>query len=350
MTRIGLIAPPFIEIPPRRYGGTELFIGNLACALDARGHHVTVYGNGDSRLPCRVKWRYAHAEWPLTDAVRPQLKNEDHTAWAIHDAAQSADLLHLNDIVGVPFTRFVDVPVVLTIHHPHLAALSEQYMKYPRIHYVVIAEWLARREAMPNVHVVHHGIPIADYAFSSRKDDYVAFLGRMAPCKGPHLAIEAARLAGVRIKLAGEVQPSFREYWEQQVRPLIDGDRVEYIGEADRATKNELLSRARALLFPIQWEEPFGLVMIEAMACGTPVLALPGGAVEEVVADGVNGWVCRDVADLAARIASLDISPGSCREFAARHFSVERMTEQYLRVYQHVVRGAPVVEVAELEA
>jgi glycosyltransferase involved in cell wall biosynthesis len=350
MTRIGLIAPPFIEIPPRRYGGTELFIANLASELDARGEDVTVYGNGESRLPCRLKWRYARAEWPLDDPMRSQLKNEDHTAWAIHDAAASADIVHLNDIVGVPFTRFVDLPTVLTVHHPHVPALSEQYMKYPDIHYVMIAGWLAKREAMPNMHVVHHGIPVASYTFSAAKDDYVAFLGRMAPCKAPHLAIEAARLAGVRLKLAGEIQPTYLDYWEGCVRPLIDGRQIEYIGEADRATKNQLLSRARALLFPIQWEEPFGLVMIEAMACGTPVLALPGGSVQEIVKDGVNGWICRDVEDMAARIASLDFSPAICRQIAATHFSVERMAEEYLRIYDEITTGTTAIEAAELEA
>ena len=331
--RIGLIGPPFIEIPPRRYGGTELFIAHLARELHARGHDVTVYGNGRSRLPCRVKWRYAEPEWPLEDPVRPQLKNADHTAWAVHDAARSVDVLHLNDIVGVPFTMFVDVPTVLTIHHPHEPVLSEQYARYPEIDYVTIARWLAQREPMPRLHVVHHGIPVGDYTFSDEKDDYVAFLGRMAPCKGPHLAIEAARLAGVRLKLAGEIQPVFHEYWEQQVLPQIDGDAIEYVGEADRAIKNRLLSRARALLFPIQWEEPFGLIMIEAMACGTPVLALAGGSVEEVVRDGVNGWICRDVADMAGRIAALRVPPAACRDFVVRHFSSVAMADRYLEVY-----------------
>jgi glycosyltransferase involved in cell wall biosynthesis len=348
--RIALIAPPFIEVPPRRYGGTELFIANLACELYQRGHDVTVYCNGESRLPCGVKWRYADADWPLTDLLRGHLKNADHTAWAIHDAARSADILHLNDIIGIPFTMFVGLPVALTIHHPHEPSLSEQYIRYPAIHYVTIARWLARREPMQHVHVVHHGIPLADYTFSDEKDDYVAFLGRMAPCKGPHLAIEAARIAGVRLKLAGEIQPLYQRYWEEQVLPHIDGDRVEYIGEADRAMKSELLARARALLFPIQWEEPFGLVIIEAMACGTPVLAFAGGAVEEIVSNGVNGWICRDTAEMAARIASVDIAPAACRAFIKKNFSVDRMADGYLNVYQHALERAGAVAAAELEA
>jgi glycosyltransferase involved in cell wall biosynthesis len=333
---IALIAPPFIAVPPARYGGTELFIANLACGLHARGHEVTVYANGDSRLPCRVKWRYASTDWPLTDGVRAELKNLDHMAWAVRDAGATADVIHLNDIAGIPFTRFIDRPIVLTLHHPHEPALSEQYGRYPDVEYVAIGAWLARRETMPRLRVVHHGIPIDDYTFSSAKDDYVAFLGRIAPCKGPHLAIEAARRAGIPLKIAGEVQPIFQDYWEQQIAPHIDGRQIQFVGEANPVQKNALLSRARALLFPIQWEEPFGLVMIEAMACGTPVLAFAGGAVQEIVENGVNGWICGDVAEMADQIAAPLPESAGCRQSVARQFSVERMVDDYLAIYEQL--------------
>jgi glycosyltransferase involved in cell wall biosynthesis len=338
--RIGLVAPPFIAVPPLRYGGTELFVAHLAKELHGRGHAITVYANGDSALPCRVAWRYPHTDWPLDDVTRAQFKNADHTAWAIAAAAASVDVLHLNDVVGLPFTMLVDVPTVLTIHHPHEPAISEQYLRYPNVEYVAIARWLARAEPMPHVHVVHHGIPTSTYTFADRKEDYVVFLGRMAPCKGPHLAIEAARRARVRLKLAGEVQPVFQDYWDARVRPHIDGHWVEFVGEADHAQKCALLSKARALLFPIQWHEPFGLVMIEAMACGTPVLAFDGGAVEEIVHDGVNGWICSDATDMAERIASTSIEPDVCRDFVDRHFSVARMGADYLRVYETAINRA----------
>jgi len=336
--RIAIVSPPFIAVPPKRYGGTELFIAHLAARLHERGQEVTVYGNGESRLPCRVKWRYAADDWPLDDTVRADLKNIDHTAWAMRDAADSADLIHLNDIVGVPLTQFVKTPAVMTLHHPHEPVLSEQYARYPNVDYVAIGAWLAQRETMPKLHVVHHGIPVGSYTFSESKDDFVAFLGRMAPCKGPHLAIEAARRAGVRLKLAGEVQPIFRDYWESQVLPQIDGKQVDYIGEVDHQRKNQLLSRARALLFPIQWEEPFGLVMIEAMACGTPVLAMPGGAVAEIVRDGVNGRICADVEQLAARLQASLPASRTCRDFVTQHFSVDRMVDRYLDLYQRVTQ------------
>jgi glycosyltransferase involved in cell wall biosynthesis len=334
---IGLIGPPFIAVPPLRYGGTELFIANLACGLHARGHQVTVYANGDSKLPCTVKWRYEHSDWPLRDPVRSELKNLDHMSWAVHDAARKADVIHLNDATAVPFTRFTDRPAVVTLHHPHEPALSEQYERYPDLHYVAIANWLAAREPMPHLHVVHHGIPVSQYTASVVKDDYVAFLGRIAPCKAPHLAIAAAKRAGVRLKIAGEIQPFFQSYWEHEVAPHIDGRQIEYVGEADAAQKNRLLSRARALLFPIQWEEPFGLVMIEAMACGTPVLAFAGGAVEEIVRSGVNGWICGDVAEMADRIKGRLPTGAACREFVASRFTVERMVDRYLAIYEQLV-------------
>ena len=223
--RIALIGPPFIEIPPRRYGGTELFIANLASEFYERGHEVTVYANGDSAPPCPIKWRYEHSEWPPDGSLRSNLKNADHTAWAIHDASTSAEVIHLNDVVGLPFSMFIDAPTVLTIHHPHEPDLSDQYARYPRTHYVAVAHWLARAEPMPRLHVVHHGIPVGHYGFADRKDDYVAFLGRMAPCKGAHLAIDAARRAGVRLKLAGEIQPLFRDTGKNRSRPTWMGDR-----------------------------------------------------------------------------------------------------------------------------
>jgi glycosyltransferase involved in cell wall biosynthesis len=226
---------------------------------------------------------------------------------------------------------------MLTIHHPHEPELSNIYAKHPEIDYIAISQAQAGRETMPRLHVVHHGLPIERYEYRARKDDYVVFLGRIAPCKGAHLAIEAARRAGVRLKLAGEVQPIFREYWERQVRPHVDGHAVEYVGEVDPAMKGALLSRARALLFPILWDEPFGLVMVEAMACGTPVLAFAGGSVPEIVRGGVNGWICSDVADMAARIASFPVPAESCRAWVADRFSCERMIDRYLEIYRRAL-------------
>jgi glycosyltransferase involved in cell wall biosynthesis len=319
------------------YGGTELFVAHLAHGLESRGHDVVVYANGDSRVGCQLRWRYRHTDWPVSQPLAAQIKSSDHHAWAVHDAARHADLLHINDPVAVPFTTFVDQPVVKTLHHANESLLSDLYMKYPGIQYVAISGAQARREPMPTVHVIHHGLDLDRYGMSAAKDEYVAFVGRMAPCKGPHNAIAAARRAGIPLKLAGEIQPMFRDYWEREVKPQIGGA-IEYVGEVDLAQKNALLSRARALLFPIAWDEPFGLAMIEAMACGTPVLAFAGGSVPEVVRDGVSGWICRDVDDMAARIAATPIPSASCRDWVAMHFSVGRMVDRYLALYDRASR------------
>jgi glycosyltransferase involved in cell wall biosynthesis len=338
--RVAVIGPPFIAIPPPAYGGTELFIGHLATELHRMGHEVVVYANGDSRLPCEVRWRYPHGDWPPDGSQRQQLEYGDHLGWAVHEASLWADVVHLNDPLALPFTRYVERPTLLTLHSPADPDTSQLFARYPEIDYVAIAEWQKAREPMPKVHVVHHGLPMEQYEVSEEKEDYVVFLGRIAPVKGPHVAIDAAKKAGVPIKLAGEIQPAYRRYWETEVAPRIDGVHAQFVGQAGLAMKNELLKHARALLFPIDWEEPFGLVMIEAMACGTPVLAYPGGAVEEIVEDGVSGWICHDLDELAKRCASPGISPEACRAHVERHFSATRMAQGYLSVYRQILEGA----------
>ena len=224
---------------------------------------------------------------------------------------------------------------------PTTKSLSAFYKRHPWVTYVAISDAQKQLEEMPRLRTIHHGLRMEDYAFKADKQPYLAFLGRMAPVKGPHLAIEVAKRAGLPLKLAGEVQPLFQDYWKTQVLPEIDGREIEFVGEASLDIKNELLGNASALLFPIQWNEPFGLVMIEAMACGTPVIALPGGAVPEVVRDGVSGWICRDVEEMAARAVNIAISPASCRDYVEREFSVERMAADYEELYRACLDGPP---------
>jgi glycosyltransferase involved in cell wall biosynthesis len=333
--RIALVAPPFIPIPPPAYGGTELFIAQLAEGLVDLGHDVTVFANGESTVRCKVRWTFPRKEWPPQHGDAANLKNLDHSAWALHvTASEPFDIVHVNDALTIPITRFLSKPVVHTLHHPHDTALSALYERHDWIQYVAISNAQRQLESMPRLTTIHHGIRLEDYRFVARKQPYLAYLGRMAPVKGAHLAIEAARRAGMPLKLAGEVQPIFQAYWESMIEPRIDGRQVEFIGEATPDIKNELLANATALLFPIQWNEPFGLVMIEAMACGTPVLALPGGAVNEIVADGVNGWLCPNVGDMAQRARDLRIPPASCRAFVEEHFSAARMAADYEKLYR----------------
>jgi glycosyltransferase involved in cell wall biosynthesis len=245
-----------------------------------------------------------------------------------------------NDALAVPLTRFFGPGrTVLTIHHPHEPPLSELYLRHPSVHYVAISAAQAAHERMPNLSVIHHGIDLDEYRLSTGPRRYFAFLGRIAPCKGVREAIDVAHRTGIPLKIAGEIQPLFRRYWETEVRPLVDGRNVEYVGEADLDGKNELLAGARALLFPIQWDEPFGLVMIEAMACGTPVLAIGRGSVPEVVDHGLTGWICRDVDEMAEAALTRRIDPVACRRRAEERFSVERLGDDYERLYDHITQG-----------
>ena len=335
---IGLIASPFVEVPPKRYGGTELFIANLAVELTNLGHQVVVYANGESNLPVEVRSLYPQSLWPLTGEFSETLKDINHTAWAIRDAIEDCDVIHVNNVHGLPPSRFCRIPFVYTVHHDHDQALSEFYSYYPDVHFVTISNFQQRLEEMPSLRTIHHGIDLSLYQFREKKQQYLSFLGRIAPFKGPHLAIRAARKCGIPLKIAGEVQPLFQPYFDAEVKPHLDGKFIEYVGEADLEAKNELLGNSLALLFPIEWDEPFGLVMIEAMACGTPVLALPGGAVSEVVCDGVSGYVCTsldEMANYAANIQTL-VRPNAVREYAELHFSAERMAAEYVYLYNQI--------------
>ncbi len=186
---------------------------------------------------------------------------------------------------------------------------------------------------------IHHGIDLNAYRLQTKKQDYLSFLGRIAPIKGTHLAIEVAKKSGIPLKIAGEVQPIFQDYFDSMIKPHIDGKFIEYVGEADLAAKNELLGNSLAMLFPIQWNEPFGLVMIEAMACGTPVLALPGGAVEEVVRDGISGFVCansRRNGPARFRACREHSSRRRCGNIASSTSRSDRMVADYVALYQEL--------------
>jgi glycosyltransferase involved in cell wall biosynthesis len=202
---------------------------------------------------------------------------------------------------------------------------------------------------MPRVHTIHHGIDLSSCHVREQKQQYLTFLGRIAPPKGTHLAIEIAKQSGIPLKIAGEIQPLYKDYWESKVKPHVDGKFIEYVGEVGPKEKNELLGNALAMLFPIQWDEPFGLVLIESMACGTPVLAMPGGSVEEIVKEGVSGHVRRSVAELADCAKKLELDAESIREYAQENFSVERMVNDYIQLYSEIIsegkRGADVERV-----
>jgi glycosyltransferase involved in cell wall biosynthesis len=340
---VGLIASPFITVPPARYGGTELFVANLSEALVRAGVEVTVYTNGESTLNANIRWRYPTQDWPLASANSGLLKELDHVSWAIQMATEECDLIHLNSTVAVPFSRFTSRPVVCTLHHPQEQSLTDIYERYDDLAYVAISRHQAGAHPTVPTTVIHHGINMQRYEFTDQKQPYLCFLGRICPIKGTHHAIDIAKRTGLQLKIAGEIQPLFQSYFDEAVRPKIDGKQIQFLGEADHELKNDLLKHATAFLFPIEWEEPFGLAMVEAMACGTPVIAFPGGAVEEIVKNGISGYVCRNVSEAVAALRADGPSPRMIRAYAERNFSSDVMARHYLELYRRQV-GEPETE------
>lgn len=337
--RVALIAPPFISVPPADYGGTELFVAQLAEGLVKKDVEIIVYTNGDSTTNVERRWRYEQAQWPIKQDQFASFKELDHTAWAIHDAAGDCDLLHIQSAIGLPCTQFVRRPVVCTLHGPHHPQLTSLYQRYPSVHYVCISNFQCSEEDLPLKSTIYHGIDVNQYRLVEKKQQYLSFIGRIAPIKGTHIAIEVAKRCGIPLKIAGDIQPVFREYFEAKIKPHLDGSFIEYIGLADLKAKNELLGNSMAMLFPIQWNEPFGLVMVEAMACGTPVLAMPGGSVPEIVKDGVSGYVCRTVPQMVKHVKDLRFDPVSLRRYVSENFSLDRMVSSYAELYRRALSG-----------
>ncbi|HEX3571608.1 MAG TPA: glycosyltransferase family 4 protein [Acidobacteriaceae bacterium] len=342
--RVGLIASPFIPVPPVRYGGTELFIANLAEALVRAGVDVTVYTNGESTVNADIRWRYRRQDWPLASETSGLLKELDHVSWAIALASAECDVIHLNSTVAVPFSRFTSKPVICTLHHPREQALTDNYERYDGVTYVAISRHQAGVHPTLPTTVIHHGIDVERYAFSDEKQPYLCFLGRICPVKGAHHAIEIAKRAGLQLKIAGEVQPIFQNYFDEVIRPNIDGRQIEFLGEADHELKNNLLKHATAFLFPIEWDEPFGLAMVEAMACGTPVIAFEGGAVKEIVKNGTSGYVCRNVDEAVAALGRESLCPRTVRAYAEANFSSDVMAKHYLELYRRQVDDPETVD------
>jgi glycosyltransferase involved in cell wall biosynthesis len=340
--RIAMISTPFLTVPPREYGGTELVVHELTEGLTARGHEVTLFATGDSVTSAELRSLYPQAQWPPEP-----LSDLNHVSWALaHAAREGFDLVHAHSAVALAVARLVPgIPVVYTLHHVRDERLSAFYRYYPGIHYVAISADQARREVpLPSCTTIHHGLDPACFQWTARPGDYVVFVGRFAPEKGAHTAIDAAGRAGVRIRVAGEVHPVDREYGEREVVPRLTRAHVSYLGNVGMGVKVPLLRDARALLAPIEWNEPFGLILIEAMLSGCPAVAFPGGSVPELVEEGVTGFVVRDAQEMAATIRpggpADDFDRERCRLRAVERFSRDRMVEDHLRLYERVVREA----------
>src|SRR5437588_12803108 len=213
LMKIALVAPPFLAIPPKRYGGTELFLAGLVCGLKDKGIDILLYANGESTVPVKVRSMFDREEWPIETRVETSLKAMTHSAWSIKDASGQVDLIHVNSAPAVSFSRFVDLPFVHTIHHGYEQDLTDYYATLPEVSYVTISDFQRSKLPMPRMRTIHHGIDLGVYQLQENKQQHLSFLGRIAPPKGTHLAIEIAKKSGVPLKIAGEIQPVYQDYW-----------------------------------------------------------------------------------------------------------------------------------------
>jgi glycosyltransferase involved in cell wall biosynthesis len=333
----------FESVPPRAYGGTERVVSYLTEALVAQGHDVTLFASGDSMTSARLV--------PMVErSLRLHPRHPDWLVWhtimldRVMAASRAFDVVHFHvDILHLPLARRCACPSLTTMHgRLDLPDLGPLYRHFSDQALVSISNSQRRPLPMANwCATVHHGLPRRLYAFNPRPDDYFAFVGRISPEKRVDRAIEIAIGCGVPLRIAAKVDGVDRAYFESRIRPLMAHPLVDFVGEIEEADKNEFIGGARALLFPIDWPEPFGLVMIEAFACGTPVIAFAGGSVQEVMEPGVTGYVVRDVREAIAAARSVGrINRRRCREAFERRFSAEVMARRYLDVYADLIDGA----------
>jgi glycosyltransferase involved in cell wall biosynthesis len=341
--RIGLIAPPWTPIPPSLYGGIELVVDQLARGLQDAGHEVLLYATGDSTCPVPLQWVLPQAEGQRIGMAVPEIRHVLHA----YEAVRECDVVHDHSMIG-PFyaEQFPDLPVATTIHGPFNEELTDLYRSIAHRVPIVAISHAQRRDA-PDVavaRVIHHGVEAAAFPVGDGTGDedgpYAVFLGRMADDKGAHRAIAVARAAGLRLLMAAKMrEPLEMQYFAEKVEPLLGTDAV-YLGEVSHERKLELLAGASALLFPIRWNEPFGMVMIEAMACGTPVLAFPEGAAPEVVDHGRTGFLCEDEDAMVDAIGRLgELKRSDCRMAVEGYFSTTRMVAEHVDLFESMIRS-----------
>jgi len=338
--KIAQVAPLFEAVPPKLYGGTERIVSFLTEELVRQGHDVTLFASGDSVTRAKLVAC-------IPEALRLKEKCEDLLAphivqlQEVIEHSGEFDIIHFHtDYLTFPFTQFLDVPHLTTLHGKlTIEELQMVYDKYQDEPVVCISNSQSRPLPQANfIGCVHHGLPIDLFKEGKGDGNYFAFLGRISPEKRCDRAIEIAIASDTPIRIAAKIDKADREYFEQQIKHLLDHPLVEYVGEINENQKQEFLGNAKALLFPIDWPEPFGLVTIESMACGTPILAWNCGSVPEIIKDGCSGFIVDSMPQTieAAKKISL-LNRSVVRNCFEQQFSVQRMAEQYLELYQKLI-------------
>lgn len=339
--RIAQVAPLYESVPPKFYGGTERVVSYLTEELVREGHEVTLFASGDSVTSARLVA-------PCLKALRLDTECVDKMAHHIlllervFSSAPEFDIIHFHvDYMHFPLTRRLGLRTLTTLHGrldlPDLAPLYHEYSDMP-----VVSISDAQRAPLKQARwagTVYHGLPPKLYSFNPRPEGYFAFIGRISPEKRIDIAIDIAIRLGVPLRIAAKVDAIDREYFEDYIEPLLGHPLIDYIGEISDVDKNDFLGNARALLFTVDWPEPFGLAMIEALACGTPVIALRRGSIPEIIEDGVTGFVADDPdAALAAAARAGELDRADCRAAFERRFTCERMAHDYLEIYAALAR------------
>ncbi|CAN1212845.1 glycosyltransferase family 4 protein [Tumidithrix helvetica PCC 7403] len=339
--RIAQVAPLWEQVPPPAYGGTELVVSLLTEELVRRGHDVTLFASGDSTT--RAKLESVHPK-----ALRLDTSVKDYGIYdmlnmsRVYEKADEFDIIHSHvGCVAMPYSNLVKTPTVHTLHGIFTSD-NEKMFSHVRNHPFISISNSQRdgKLGLNYVATVYNGINPDTYEFHPQPDSppYLAFLGRMSPEKGAHLAVEIAKKTGWHLKMAGKVDPVDLDYFEQEIKPHIDGIQIEFLGEANHQQKSILMGGAVATLFPITWQEPFGLVMIESMVTGTPVIAMSLGSAPEVIAQGRTGFLCQNVEECIDAIAlATQLDRRACRDHVLINFTAKRMADGYESVYQKIL-------------
>jgi glycosyltransferase involved in cell wall biosynthesis len=337
--RIAQVSPLWERVPPLTYGGVELVVSHLTDELVQRGHEVTLFASGDSQTLAKLE-----AVYPQAVRLDPNVKEFAayemmELSW-VYERAADFELIHSHvGMAALPFASLVKTPTVHTLHGNFTPDNSKLFTHHHKQPFISISN-SQRKLPLNYVRTVYNGIDIKQYEFNAQPGTppYLAFLGRMSPEKGPQHAIAIAKKTGWRLKMAGKIDVVDRQFFELEIAPQIDGKQIEYLGETSHAEKVELLANAAVTLFPITWHEPFGLVMTESMATGTPVIGMKLGSVPEVIAHGKTGFVCESYEEMAAKIpAALELDRQTCRAYVKANFSITQMVDGYEAAYREIL-------------
>jgi len=354
--KIAIVSPVMNTVPPEKYGGIELIVAELAAGLAKRKHRVTVFCSGGSKIEGDGISRVETSPYPTRDRLEENRRWEIDQLLTVLSRQHEFDVIHFNyEPLALRFTfdgtelnllDFFTTPVVLTFHN--ITNIPENEAYYRRTHslyrhtLIFVSENHRRPVSFfPKTKVIYNALRIDDFPVCEDKENYLFFLGRITPVKGILEAIAVAKKTGIPLVIAAKVDSVDRDFYEKTVKPKIDGKLIKYVGEVDFAQKVDYLKKTRCLLFPILWEEPFGLVMAEALACGTPVVAFRRGSVPEIVKDGVNGYVVDTVDEMTEAVKKLDvISSSECRKSVEKRFYLDRMVNEYEELFRKVYKKA----------